>query len=124
MNIQEGQALTAASKTAPRGAQALDYKRVWHCIREAGAGSSNLLTPTNYFLINQVLNNPTEPCWGYLKSACHTFVTLVSDVRMRRWHLLGNAEQADGRHRSAEKATRHNPNPSLPKRQLSNGFEP
>jgi len=40
-------ALAAASKTAPRGAQALDYKRVWHCIRESGAGSSNLLTPTN-----------------------------------------------------------------------------
>ncbi len=33
-------ALAAASKTAPRGAQVLDYKRVWHCIREAGAGSS------------------------------------------------------------------------------------
>ena len=27
------------------------------CLREAGAGSSNLLTPTNYFPINQVLNN-------------------------------------------------------------------
>jgi hypothetical protein len=33
-------ALAAASKTAPRGAQALDYKWAWHCIREAGAGSS------------------------------------------------------------------------------------
>ncbi len=46
-------------------------------LREAGAGSSNLLTPTNYFLINQVLNNPTIPCRGYLKSTCHNFATLV-----------------------------------------------
>ena len=51
--------------------------RTRHSLREAGAGSSNLLTPTSYFLNYQVLNNPTVPCWVYLKSACHNFVTLV-----------------------------------------------
>ncbi len=85
---------------------------------------ANPLTPTSFLLICPVLKNPTISCRGYPKSTCHTFVTLVSDLRMKRWRHIGSENRGGGRLRFAAKATQHNQNHSLLGRLPLNGYAP